>query len=174
MKISVDRLFHPDIEAIEIEQTLRFREELGERYPDGVHLSGRITHISHGVHVHGSIDGMERETCVRCLEPFWRNTKISVEETYSEDVKPEDELFSDVSPLTDRSIDISSLVAQLLEVEEPLAPVCSESCAGLCPTCGVNRNESVCGCAQDALDERLAGLARFRDELSREEELHRR
>ncbi|MBC5806418.1 MAG: DUF177 domain-containing protein [Candidatus Eremiobacter antarcticus] len=174
MKISVDRLFHPDIEAIEIEQTLRFREELGQRYPNGVRLNGRITHISHGVHVHGSIEGSERETCVRCLEPFWRDTNILVEETYSEDVKPQDELFSDVAPLTDRSIDLSALVAQLLEVEEPLAPVCRESCAGLCPRCGVNRNEIACGCAQDALDERLAGLAVLRDELSRDEELHRR
>jgi uncharacterized protein len=165
VKISVDRVFHPDIEAIEVEESLRLAGELGERYPDGVAVSAKITHISHGVRMQGSLKGSEREICARCLEPFTRNTSIDIEETFSEEVSKEEDFYSEVAPLVDRSIDLSDLVSQLLEVDEPLAAICSESCMGICPTCGVNRNLLKCACEEHTVDARLAGLARFRDEL---------
>jgi uncharacterized protein len=33
-------------------------------------------------------------------------------------------------------------------LELPLSPRCADSCRGLCPVCGTNRNEAECGCAQ--------------------------
>ena len=164
MKISIERLFHPEIEAIEVDTPVRLQGELAERYPDGVRISGKITRISHGAHVHGRIQGTERETCARCLETFSRNANIAFDETYSEEVRPEDELFSDVAPLVDRNIDLRALVEQLLEVDEPLAAICSETCQGICQLCGVNRNLAQCRCHEDVVDERLAGLAALRDE----------
>ena len=165
MKISVDRLFHPDVEAIELDQPLRLSGDLALRYPDGVHVSARITPIAHGVHMHGTLTGTERETCVRCLEPYSRQTEIDVEETFSEDVGREEDFYADVAPLVDRSIDLSDLVSQLLEVDEPLAAICSEACLGICPQCGTNRNVAKCSCEAHTVDARLAGLARLRDEL---------
>lgn len=165
MKISVDRLFHPDVQSIELEQPLRLSGDLALRYPDGVHLSARITPIAHGVHMHGTLRGTERETCVRCLEPYSRPTEIDVEETFSEDVGREQDFYADVAPLVDRSIDLSDLVSQLLEVDEPLAAICSQSCLGICPICGANRNVVKCSCEARTVDARLAGLARLRDEL---------
>ena len=173
VKIPVDRLFHPDVEAIEIDTPLRLQGELAERYPDGVRVTGTVTHISHGVHMHGRVSGTERETCVRCLEDFARDANIAFDETFSEDVNPEEELFSDVAPLVDRNIDLSALVAQLLEVDEPLAAVCSADCQGICPMCGGNRNQVACACHEAVIDERLAGLAALRDELQRDEPMRR-
>jgi len=165
MKISVDRLFHPDVKAIELDQPLRLSGDLALRYPDGVHVSARITPIAHGVHMQGTLSGTERETCVRCLEPYSRPTEIDVEETFSEDVGREQDFYADVAPLVDRSIDLSDLVSQLLEVDEPLAAICSESCLGICPLCGTNRNVATCSCEAHTVDARLAGLARLRDEF---------
>lgn len=165
MKISVDRLFHPDVEAIELDQPLRLSGDLAHRYPDGVHISARITPIAHGVHMHGTLKGTERETCVRCLEPYSRPTEIDVEETFSEDVGREQDFYADVAPLVDRTIDLSDLVSQLLEVDEPIAAICSDSCLGICPQCGANRNVVKCSCESHTVDARLAGLARLRDEL---------
>ncbi len=169
MKLSVDRLFHPDVVAIEVDQPLRLTGELGKRYPRGVRLTGTVTHISHGVHLHGRVSGEERETCSRCLEEFPRHTDIEFDETFSEDVKPEDELLSEVSPLVDRCIDVTALVEQLLEVDEPMAAVCNDDCKGICPLCGSNRNQVECRCHEDVVDARLAGLAAIRDELDRQE-----
>jgi uncharacterized metal-binding protein YceD (DUF177 family) len=161
VKISVDRLFGADVDAIEVDQVVRPAGDLGERYPDGVRLAASIGRISHGVYMEGSIDGNELETCVRCLENFRRPTHIDVEETFSEDVAPSEAIFADVSPLVDRSIDIDALVAQLLEVDEPLAATCDARCKGICPMCGANRNVVSCTCEERIIDERLAGLSRF-------------
>lgn len=40
----------------------------------------------------------------------------------------------------------------------PESPVCSEDCKGLCPTCGINRNQGACACAREEGDPRLAVL----------------
>lgn len=161
MKIPVDRLFGADVEAIEVNQVVRLAGDVGARYPDGVRLVATIKRISHGVYMEGSIDGVESETCVRCLEPFARPTHVAVEEAFSEDVAPEDALFAEVSPLVDRAIDVDDLLTQLLEVDEPMAAVCDERCKGICAVCGANRNVSGCDCKEPIVDERLAGLARL-------------
>ena len=165
MKISVERLFHPDVEALEVDQSLRLSGDLASRYPDGVHVKATITPIAHGVYMQGVLEGVERETCVRCLEEYTRPANIEIEETFSEDVGRDEDLYADVAPLVDRSIDLSDLVSQLLEVDEPMAAVCSDRCLGICPMCGVNRNTVQCRCEAHSIDARLAGLARLRDEM---------
>ncbi len=164
MKISVDRLFGRDVEVIEVDQHLRLGDDLAVRYPDGVRVVATVRPIQHGVYVEGDVAGREVETCVRCLEPFVRDTRVAIAEAFSEDVRPEDAQFADLAPLVDRTIDLSELVEQLLEVDEPIAAVCSEQCKGICPTCGANRNREPCSCRDEQIDERLAGLAKFMQE----------
>ena len=164
MKIPVDRLFGSDVEAIEVNQLVRPQGEVGGRYPDGVNVAATITPITHGVYMEGVLEGVETETCVRCLEEFERPTRIAVEEAFSEDIAPNDALFAEMAPLVNREIDLDDLVAQLLEVDEPMAAVCDERCKGICPVCGSNRNVSGCECKEQVVDERLAGLARLLQE----------
>lgn len=164
MKIPVDRLFGTDVEAIEVDQVVRPAGDVGARYPDGVRVLATIGRITHGVYMQGHIEGVETETCVRCLEDFKRPTRVAIEEAFSEDVAPKDALFSDVSPLVDRNIDLDDLVAQLLVVDEPMAAVCDERCLGICPVCGGNRNVTRCDCKEQVVDERLAGLSRLLQE----------
>lgn len=164
MKIPVDRLFGTDVEAIEVDQVVRPAGDVGARYPDGVRVLATIGRITHGVYMEGHIEGVETETCVRCLEDFKRPTRVAIEEAFSEDVAPKDALFSDVSPLVDRNIDLDDLVAQLLVVDEPMAAVCDERCLGICPVCGGNRNVTQCDCKEQVVDERLAGLSRLLQE----------
>ncbi len=168
MKIAVDRLFHPDVAALEIEQNVRLAGDLGDRYPDGVFVRAKISRIRHGVHIEGTLRGVERETCARCLETFDRPIAIEVAETFSEDIAPGEDAAATVSPLVDRHIDLTDLVSQLLEVDEPMAPLCSPACKGICPMCGINRNVAACECAGDGIDPRLAGLASLRDEAESE------
>ncbi|HXM19528.1 MAG TPA: DUF177 domain-containing protein [Candidatus Tumulicola sp.] len=164
MKISVERLFGPHPDTIEVDQALRLQGDLATRYPRGVHIVANISHITRGAYVEGRIEGREEETCVRCLEPFERHTRVTIEEAYSEEIAPAEAQFSEVSPLVERAIDVGELVTQLLEVDEPLAAICSESCRGICPTCGINRNRDQCACSEHVIDERLAGLAKFMEE----------
>lgn len=146
MKVSVERLFGRDVEAIEVDEQLPLRVELRERYPNGVRVTAKITKISRGVYVEGSAVGVEAETCVRCLEPFARGVRVEIAEPFSEDVSAADALTADLSPLVDRVIDLDALVGELLEVDEPMAAICGEACLGICAACGANRNLERCTC----------------------------
>ena len=164
VKLSVERLFGRDVEVIEVDQRLRLSDDLAARYPDGVRVVASIRPIEHGVYMEGMVEGQEVETCARCLEAFERTARVDIAEAFSEDVPATDAQLSDIAPLVGREIDVSELVEQLLEVDEPMAAVCSEICRGICPTCGANRNRERCECRESGIDERLAGLAKFLQE----------
>ena len=164
VKLSVAKLFGPEFTGLDVEQRLSFDGDLGARYPNGAGLTALVRKISHGVHMTGLLSGRERETCARCLEPFDRVVNVAVDETFSEDVPESEALLSDVAPLVGREIDLTELAAQLLEADEPIAAVCDERCKGICAKCGQNLNVARCACVDDAVDPRLAGLARLLEE----------
>ncbi len=60
-------------------------------------------------------------------------------------------------------LDTRPLVAEQVLLELPTHPLCREDCAGLCPTCGADRNLGPCGCRVEPVDPRWAGLAALRD-----------
>jgi uncharacterized protein len=62
-----------------------------------------------------------------------------------------------------REIDLDPIVLEQILLALPSYPLCRESCKGLCPICGQDRNERECGCERRAPDPRWAGLARYRE-----------
>lgn len=52
-------------------------------------------------------------------------------------------------------IDFAPYVWEVLILSLPDRIVCKDDCAGLCPACGANRNESDCGCTEDGRDPRF-------------------
>lgn len=55
-------------------------------------------------------------------------------------------------------INPSALVWEEFSLALPVKPLCSDSCKGLCPHCGANRNTQECACANNSGDPRLAVL----------------
>ncbi|MDE0909699.1 MAG: DUF177 domain-containing protein [Myxococcota bacterium] len=54
----------------------------------------------------------------------------------------------------------------------PAHPLCNEDCKGLCPQCGVSKNESRCGCVPEVIEiekkkSPFAVLAKLRDESAK-------
>ncbi len=68
----------------------------------------------------------------------------------------------DAYPLADDEVDLEPLARDAVLLELPLAPLCAETCLGLCPQCGTNWNESPCDC-RPASDPRWAALDELRD-----------
>lgn len=58
----------------------------------------------------------------------------------------------------DDVLDLSGLVREQIILALPMFPRCSESCQGLCPTCGADRNSVDCGCLDGEVDPRWAAL----------------
>lgn len=114
------------------------------------------------IEVTGEIKLQLTQSCSRCLKPIDEALTISVRELFTAQPEAirdnEDEMFHLVT--TDK-IDLRPYLEEIVLVELPLAPVCDSDCQGICPTCGVNRNEEQCNCSTDTIDPRLAGLADF-------------
>ena len=61
---------------------------------------------------------------------------------------------------------LDAVAAEQVYLEMPQKPLCDESCAGLCPTCGINRNRLECACRVEDVDPRLQALQEIRDRMS--------
>ena len=64
-------------------------------------------------------------------------------------------------PIEHGFVDLAPLVHDAILLDLPLAPLCRADCAGLCPYCGIDRNDESCDC-QSPLDPRWATLDELR------------
>jgi uncharacterized protein len=109
-----------------------------------------------GIGVEGTVGAPWVGTCRRCAEPVSGELRIAVRERFVDDTvagPSDDELY----PIVEGDIDLAPLVRDAIVLELPMAPLCREDCAGLCPQCGANRNEGDCGCVAPR-DPRWANL----------------
>jgi uncharacterized protein len=99
--------------------------------------------------------------CRRCGGPVSGTVVAEVRERFAPPAGTggEDEAY----PLAGDEIDLEPLARDAVLLELPLAPLCSDGCLGLCPTCGANRNAEPCAC-EAPTDPRWAALDVLRDE----------
>ncbi len=109
-----------------------------------------------GIDVEGTVRAPWEGMCRRCAEAVSGELGIPVHERFAGAALagPSDD---DLYPITDDTLDLAPLVRDALVLELPMAPLCREDCAGLCPQCGANRNEGECGCVAPR-DPRWANL----------------
>lgn len=117
--------------------------------------------------VSGELEIDVEQACSRCLAPVAQHLTIPFHETFVKGEEPEEasddeeENEEDVLYVSEDRIELKPYLAESVMLAMPFIPLCSEDCQGLCPVCGTNRNEEACGCKQDKVDPRLAGLADF-------------
>ena len=63
-----------------------------------------------------------------------------------------------VSYYKDETIDLGEVVREQFYLALPMKPLCRETCKGLCPVCGANRNRETCTCETTWVDPRLEAL----------------
>jgi uncharacterized protein len=97
--------------------------------------------------------------CRRCLGPASGVLQLPVRELFETGSDQED-----TYSLEGDQIDLEPLVRDAVLLELPQAPICAETCQGLCPTCGINRNEGTCACETEARDPRWAALDQLKSQ----------
>lgn len=112
-----------------------------------------LEHVDDGLVATGTVAGHWSAECSRCVESFRSEFVVSVRELY-EPNPAEDETF----PIDNETIDLEHLVREAVLFHLPMRPLCAESCLGLCPHCGVNRNITSCGCDEARIDPRWEAL----------------
>ena len=137
--------------------------------PMGVHLKGEVCPHNGFFTVAGTCRIEGSVVCSRCLE----SAPWEVDESFSVDYRapataPVDAEVGldgddlDVVFLESDMLDLADLASEQILLALPMRVLCNESCAGLCPRCGANRNlDGACTCEPE-VDPRwqaLTGLA---------------
>ncbi len=116
---------------------------VGSTVPDGADVTADVVleAVLGGVSVVGTVRAPWAGECRRCLTPATGVLQVPVRELYTEDGDGED-----TYPLVGEDLDLEPLARDAVLLELPVAPLCGPDCLGLCPQCGVNRNEEACAC----------------------------
>jgi uncharacterized protein len=161
-------------EGLDIDEAL----EPGEVHLEGeesfaLKAGGKLTcHIERRddrtVHVQGHLGAELSLECNRCLTPFPFPVQQNLELFYlphREEDEEEDEVDLQerdmvVAYYAGDVLDLGDMVREQFFLAAPMKRLCREDCAGLCPTCGANRNLRPCECPEQARDPRFSTLAR--------------
>ena len=132
-------------------------------------LTGAIslTRTSQGILAMGKLRTTLEVECRRCLEAFEADVVLNLEEEFHPTVLIDDAPFDRV-PKEDEDealkidahhiLDLREVIRQGLWLALPMDTLCRPDCAGLCPTCGGNRNLGECQCVPEAVDPRWSTL----------------
>lgn len=128
-------------------------------------LSGRLVPGPRGIDFTGRVEAGVRLECGRCLESFERSVDSEFVLIVVTDEAEPDAEESRMDPANvalchapGARLDLREVVREQILLQLPLKVLCRRDCAGLCPTCGANRNRLECGCLREAVDPRLNAL----------------
>jgi uncharacterized metal-binding protein YceD (DUF177 family) len=131
--------------------------------PEGaeVRMRLRLESVMEGVLVSGEVDVPVTGSCARCLEPIEDTLHLDVQELFAyagsttEATSEEDE----VRRVEGDFLDLEPLMRDAVVLSLPLAPVCTDDCAGLCVDCGQRLDDLPPDHVHEVVDPRWAGLA---------------
>ncbi|MBW3611645.1 MAG: DUF177 domain-containing protein [Actinobacteria bacterium] len=151
-----DLLRHPGrrrdetLEAL-LEDLRVLGSEVARRQP--AHLEVRLESVNEAVVVRGTASVPWVGECRRCLGPVTGTLSAPILEIY--ETHPTE---GETQPLQGELIDLEPVAREAVLLGLPLAPLCRDDCAGLCPRCGADRNQSPCDCSTDVVDARWSAL----------------
>lgn len=110
-------------------------------------VQGVVSRTADGNHVwDATLRGAVTGPCRRCLEEVRTEIDGEIRVVFSAD--PELESDPAVYPVDPAmlALDLGSAVREEVVLLVPAFPLCRESCAGLCPQCGMDLNVGACHC----------------------------
>lgn len=158
-KVRFDETFPPgeiDFSGSEVTQTAPLHA-LG---------TAELLHNTGGeVRIQGRMTTTVEAVCDRCLG----TATFPIDSPFDLFYRPEADLPSDdevaidegeaeIGFYKDPGIVLEDVLSEQVMLQLPMQKVCSEACAGICPTCGVNRNTVPCACHPAPADDRWSAL----------------
>ncbi len=136
---------------------------LDSRFTKEVCVEAALESTSRQLYVHADFKTDGVFTCDRCLEEFEREVSSGFDIVYVAESRAEVGENEDMRVLSPDAnyIDLDEDVRQYAILALPQKTLCTEDCAGLCPTCGTNLNRAKCECRNEAVDSPLSGLQKF-------------
>ncbi len=154
--------FQVDIAPGEIE----YPQEL--KQTSRLHAEGTAQLLSHSlgeIRIRGTLSVSVEGVCDRCLDtatlPIKREFDLiymPAEETESASEREVSEAAIDVGYYEGSGLRLNDVLREVVLLALPMQVVCSETCRGICPQCGGNRNQRNCDCHAKAVDDRWSKL----------------
>ena len=159
MNYSLKPLFMGDVSVVPVTEQL----DLSGQEVQGIHpfvqpvtVTGTVEYVEGVVTLRADVQYRFDGVCDRCAEPYQRAETLAISHVLVTSLN--DESNEDFVLLKDFQLPLDELVTTDLLLSLPMKSLCREDCRGLCPQCGHNLNEGLCGCRQETVDPRLAAL----------------
>jgi uncharacterized protein len=136
----------------------------GDQFGGDVHVDATLDKSSTQILLTARIETLASFECDRCLSPFQKKLVSSYTMLYVAegiDTGHLDPAELQVVPNGMHIIDLREDVRQNMILALPFKNICNETCKGLCPTCGVNLNETSCNCSEPESDFRWEALRKL-------------
>ena len=136
---------------------------------DRIKVAARVYPVRTLFAVEGTFETGVVFRCSRCLKSYHTRIADRFHVTFAHELpdSPEEPDASEIElraedmgliEYSGETIDLREVVQEQVVMSFPQRTLCNESCKGLCPQCGVNRNETDCGCEQTTLNTSFAIL----------------
>ncbi|WBB56922.1 YceD family protein [Verrucosispora sp. WMMD573] len=134
----------------------------------GLDLDLRMESVSEGVLVSGTVNGPIQGECSRCLREINDSVTVTIQELYAYENSTTDATTEEdeVGRMQGDLIDLEPALRDAVVLALPNNPLCRQDCPGLCPECGVHRDDLPADHSHQQIDPRWAGLS----QLTRTEE----
>ena len=133
-----------------------------------LHATGVAELLAHSdgeLRIQGRYTVEMKGECDRCLgearfplsagfDLFYRPTKA----VGGEDEIEIDEGQAEIGFYSGDGLDLEDILLEQVLLALPMQRVCREDCRGICPVCGKNRNESLCDCRIEKVNDRWGAL----------------
>jgi len=124
-----------------------------------------VEHTAGHMRVRGRVIADLEADCDRCLGPAKYHVATDFDLFYQPvgSAADDDEVAVDESEVEIGfyelpGLELEDILREQLLLQLPMQRVCRESCKGICPVCGGNRNETDCSCASRKGDDRWKAL----------------
>lgn len=148
MRINVAQLLKEPVGASRKYQT--------DENPDNANINSirgalALVRTNRGLLVKGEMTATVVSLCSRCLKPII----CQVNYDFEEEAFPSIDMSTGLSLPTEpeslvidntHTLDLTDMLVQYTLLTVPIKPLCRPDCAGLCPQCGANLNDSTCQC----------------------------
>ena len=153
MKINISNM-EIGLHEIQLSEPSHGLELLGHGHLVGeIEFKATIDRRDKDLNLKAEISSDAELLCDRCLSTFELNITAKINSYFSDKLS---RLEDDIKPLrlNNQTIDLSEEIRSAFVLSLPIKLLCTESCKGLCPTCGANWNKSICSCHLNNTDSR--------------------
>jgi uncharacterized protein len=171
MLYNVAQLLKEGIGAVRQYELLGELHDVDENNPGPVRVEGhvRLLRTVRGILITGQAHAKAAQICRRCLESAQVEFDFEIEEEFVPSIDVEtgvhltlteedsEELVIDEHHI----LDLTEVLRQYVVINGTGSGLCRPDCKGLCPMCGQNLNQGLCGCDTARRDPRLASLAQL-------------